>query len=74
MLGADEPWQPLAHTYTSHMDLVDELQVQNDMLQRLSAQQRFILAELSKMRSGSGTPLTLPATAPSPFRAATCAW
>jgi len=57
------------YTYTSHMDLVDELQVQGDMIQRVSAQQHFILSELARMRSGALPP---PAGMQPVRQAATC--
>lgn len=47
---------PSSFTYTSGTDLADELRVQGDMLQRVSAQQHFILEELTRMRSSRGMP------------------
>lgn len=43
-----------SYTYTSGMDLCEELKVQGDMLLRVSAQQKFILDELTKMRASRG--------------------
>ena len=45
-----------SYTYTSGADLADELRVQGDMLERVSAQQKFILDELTRMRSSHGEP------------------
>jgi len=39
------------HIYTSGLSLVDELRVQGDMLQRVIAQQRFILGEMSRINA-----------------------
>lgn len=39
------------HTFTSHMDLLDELKVQGDMLNHMHAQQRFIIDELTSIRA-----------------------
>ena len=47
-------------TYTSGMDLQQELAVQGDMLERVSAQQRYILDELHRMQASHGLPLTSP--------------
>ena len=51
-------------TYTSGVDLREELKVQGDMLMRVSAQQRYILDELVTMRASRGLP---------PQAAGTCA-
>lgn len=73
----------VSFTYTCGVNLHEELQVQGDMLQRVSAQQRFILDELVKMRASRGLPphSSLPdgrSGSPlphdgMPFRATTCA-
>jgi hypothetical protein len=61
---------PAAYTYTSHMDLVDELRVQGDMLQRVSAQQHFILSELARM---GGMPIPPSVQPVAPWASTTCA-
>lgn len=64
-------------TYTSGMDLQEELKVQGDMLQRVSDQQQYILDEIMRMRATRGMPGACPSgnlpPPGAPFRAAMCA-
>jgi len=60
-------------TYTSHMNLLDELQVQQNMLAHVNAQQQYMLNELAKLGSRPPPPAASAASAGSaqhaPFRA-----
>ena len=77
-----QSFPPTDHRPPTHSDahaqrdrLVDELKMHGAMLQRVGAQQRYILDEILRIRSSRGQPTpTMPGgDATPPVRATTCA-